>query len=166
MSSLRASRQARSCGESTSTPSTSKMAPRKPVAIAPPLLLTDARRLRERECVMVAGAQLANVVAHRDPDRPAESLGVHDDGQPAVLERDPDRRPPELHREREPVEAVGEPWVEVQDAVADVGADVSALDEIERPRHHSEVDALLGGAALDVSDVALERLDEALPGAL
>src|SRR5881392_2057100 len=103
MSSLSASRQARSCGESTSTPSTSKIAPRKPVAIVPPLLPCDARRRLERECVMVAGAQVANLVAHGDADRPAESLGVRGDGQPAVLERDPNRRAPELHRKREPV---------------------------------------------------------------
>src|SRR5436305_1726511 len=98
MSSLSASRQARSCGESTSTPSTSKMAPRKPVAMVPPFLPCDARRLLERECVMVAGAEFANLAAHGDADWPAESLGVHGDRQPAVGERDPDRRPPELHR--------------------------------------------------------------------
>ena len=44
----------------------------------------------------------------------------------------------------------------MQDAVTDVAADVSALDEIERPRHHPEVDTLLGGAALHVSDVRPE----------
>src|SRR5437763_14510598 len=158
MSSLSASRQARSCGESTSTPSTSKIAPRKPVAIVPPLLPRDVSRLFERECVMVAGAQVANRVAHGDADWPAESLRVHVDGQPAVLERAPDRRPPELHRERESVQPVGEPGVEVQDAVTDIAADVAALDEIERPRHHPAVDTLRGGTALHVSDVALERL--------
>ena len=46
---------------------------------------------------------LRRLVAHRDADWAAESLGVRDDRQPAVLERDPDRRPPELHRKREPV---------------------------------------------------------------
>jgi hypothetical protein len=34
----------------------------------------------------------------------------------------------------------------VKDAVTDVTADVSTLDQIERPRHHPEVDALLGRA--------------------
>jgi hypothetical protein len=42
--------------------------------------------------VLVAGTQLANLVAHRDATWPAESLGVHGDRQPAVGERDPDRR--------------------------------------------------------------------------
>src|SRR5581483_10458815 len=163
MSSLSASRQARSCGESTSTPSTSKMAPRKPVAIVPPFLPCDARRLLERECVVVAGAEFANLVAHRDADWAAESLRVRDDRQFAVRERDPDRRPPELHRKREPVQPIGEPWAEVEHAVTDVGAEVSALDQVERSRHHSEMDALLGRAALDVSDVALERGNEAFP---
>ena len=59
-----------------------------------------------------------------------------------------------------------QPRAEVQDAVADVGADVAALDEVERPGHHPHVDALLGRAALDVADVALERHEEALPRAL
>src|SRR5438876_1206534 len=109
ISSLSASRQARSCGESTSTPSTSKMAPRKPVAMLPPFLPCDARRRLEREGVVVAGAELTNLVAHGDANWPAEALGVRGDGQPAVGERDPDRRAPELHREREPVQPVGEP---------------------------------------------------------
>src|SRR6185437_6707790 len=112
---------------------------------------------------MVAGAQLANLVAHGDADWPAKSFGVRDDRQPAVGERDPDRRPPELHRKREPVQAFGEPGAEVQHAVTDGGAEVSALDQIERPRHHPKMDALLCGAALNVSDVALERGSEALP---
>ena len=91
---------------------------------------------------------------------------MHGDRQPPVGERDPDRRPPELHRKREPVQPVGEPGGEVQNAVTDIAADVAALDEIERPRHHPEVDTLLGRTALDVSDVALEHLDQAIPRAL
>ena len=45
-------------------------------------------------------------------------------------------------------------------------AEVAALDEIERPGHHPQVDTLLGRAALDVADVALQRHDEPLPRAL
>src|SRR5690349_3598679 len=112
---------------------------------------------------MVAGAQVANLVAHGDADWPAESLRMRDDRQPAVLERDPDRRAPELHRKREPVQPVGEPGAEMQHAVTDDAAEVSALDQIERSRHHPEMDALLGRTALDISDVALKRSNEAFP---
>ncbi len=41
--------------------------------------------------------------------------------------------------------------------------EVRALDEIQRAPHHPQVDALTGGAALDVAYIALERNEESLP---
>ncbi len=40
----------------------------------------------------------------------------------------------------------------------------SALDEVERAGHRAEVDALAGGAALEVGDVAAQRLLDEGPG--
>src|SRR3984893_10054498 len=164
------SRHAFSCGESTSTPSTSKIAPwnagtRPPKSVVTVLML-DVRGRPELERALLAGAQLAGLVAHPDApdaDRPPHALPMGGQRQPPVGERHEDRRPPELHRERQPVEPWGQPGVEVQDIAADLRAGVAALDEIERPRYHAHVDALLRGAALDVADVALQRDDEPLP---
>ena len=42
-------------------------------------------------------------------------------------------------------------------------AGVAALHQIEGAGHHAHVDALLGGAALDVANVALQGDEEPLP---
>src|SRR3984893_7421798 len=164
------SRHAFSCGESTSTPSTSKIAPwnagtRPPKSVVTVLVL-DVRGRPELERALLAGAQLADLVTDPDADRPPPALPMGGRRQPPVGGRHEDRRPPELHRERQPVEPWGQPGVEVQDIAADLRAGVAALDEIERPRYHAHVDALLRGAALDVADVALQRDDEPLPRGL
>src|SRR6185437_6336173 len=70
----------------------------------------------------------------------------------------------DLDGERKALEPVGQPGCEGQGVAADVGAGVDALDEIERPRHYAHVDAFLGGAALNVADVAFQRDQETLPG--
>jgi len=44
-----------------------------------------------------------------------------------AVDRDPDRGPAELHRERETLEPVDQPWLEMQTAVADAAAGVAAL---------------------------------------
>ena len=54
----------------------------------------------------------------------------------------------------------------MQHALADTGAEISALQQIEGAGHDTQVDALLGRASLDVTHVALQREDEPLPGAL
>ena len=114
----------------------------------------------------VASAQLADLLADADPDRAVGALGVDRHIQPAVGEAEANRRPTELHGEREVLEAIGQPRREAEDVAADRGAEVPALYQVERAGHHPHVDALLGGAALDVADVALERHEEALPRAL
>src|SRR4051812_47082259 len=107
MRSRSASRHASSCGESTSTPSTSKTAPWNPVAICAPFGL-------EREAAPVSGAQLADVVSHANPYRPAGALGLGRDGELARRKGHPQRRAAELHRKREPVEAIRQARLEVQ----------------------------------------------------
>ena len=116
--------------------------------------------------MVVAGAQLANLAAHRDADWAGEALGGDLDDQPAVLDRDLIPVPWNTIEKREAVEAGGQPRAEVQHAVTDGAPDVGALEEVEGPRHHPHVDTLLGRAALDVADVGLQRHQEALPRAL
>jgi hypothetical protein len=65
----------------------------------------------------------------------------------------------ELHGERETVELVDQPWLEVQHAVADA----AALQQVQGPGHDAHVDAFLGGAALHVAEVAFQRLPKPLP---
>ena len=50
-------------------------------------------------------------------------------------------------------------------AIGDVEADESALEEVDRSRHHAEMDAFFRRTVLDVRDVALFRGD-AFPPAL
>ena len=54
----------------------------------------------------------------------------------------------------------------MEHVVADLGADVGALDEIQRARDDPQVDPFLRGTALDVVDVARERDQESLPRAV
>src|ERR1017187_2869431 len=146
--------------------------PGRPVADVAPLpcyplsVVPGVRGRPEFERALAAGAQLADLVADPDADRPQHALPVGGQGQLPVGECPADPPPPELHRERQPVELGGQPGVEVQDAVADLRAGVAALDEIERPGYHAHVDALLRGAALDVADVAFQRGEEPLPRGL
>src|SRR5450759_1072 len=110
ISSRSASRHAVSCGESTSTPSTSNIATWNSVCTSPPrsgwLLSRDTGLAAERERPPVPGAQLVDLVADADPDGPAEALSVGDHRELAVLERHSDRRPAELHRERPSLQPV------------------------------------------------------------
>ena len=126
----------------------------------------DASLAVERHRPLLPGAELADLAAEPDAHRVAEALGLHGDGELPGAHRDPQRRALEDQREREAVEAQGEPRVEGQHAVAGAGAEVGPLEEVEGPRHHPHVDALLGGAALHVADVGLDGDEEALPGAL
>src|SRR5450759_2723572 len=102
MSSRSAARHACSCGESTSTPSTSKIAPEKAVGTrAVPLALarSDDRLGGEVEGAAIAGIQLSDLPPDADLDRPAGALGVSEHREPARLEGHPDVSAAELHRE-------------------------------------------------------------------
>src|SRR2546423_10736376 len=148
---------ARSCGESTNTPSTSKIAPSKPsVGTIAPLLV-------QRRHPLFTGGQFPDLVADTDPDWPAEALGEGVHGELVVGDAAPERGAAELHRERQSVEPVGEGRGEVQHPAAHASADVAALQQVKGARHDTHVDALLGGAALHVAHIALERDEEALP---
>jgi len=91
---------------------------------------------------------------------------VNGQRQAVVGECHLDRGTPELHRERQPVDLGREPRIEVQHAVADERARVTALYQVQRPGHDTHVDALLGGAALNVVGVAAQRDKEPLPRAV
>src|SRR5664280_529591 len=69
----------------------------------------------------------------------------------------------ELHRERQLIQLVGQPGVKSQYSVADPHPGVTPLNQVEGSRHDAHVDPLLGGAALDVADVALQGEQEPLP---
>src|SRR6185437_15508358 len=111
----------------------------------------------------VARSELADLVADADADRSAEALGHRKHGQLVTGYRHPQRGGTELHREREPVEPVEEGRSEVQYAVADVAANVVALQQVQSPRHDTHVDAFFGRPTLAVLDVAVQRADEPVP---
>src|SRR5215472_16810361 len=130
------SRHAFSCGESTSTPSTSKIAPWNVVICG--LLSVEGGRpgcrlLAELEYGLLARAQLTDIAAGSDPDRTACAFGVDGQRQAIAGERHLDRGFPELHRERQAIELARLPRIEVQNTVADEGARVTTLHEVERP---------------------------------
>ena len=81
---------------------------------------------------------------------------MDDQGQPIAGKCDVDRGLVELHRERQATERAREPGIEVQHAVADVDARLTALHQVECPGHDTHVDAFLRRAALDVVDIALQ----------
>src|SRR5262249_47323294 len=127
-----------------------------------PLLLRTGWLLK-LERALLAGAKLADLVADAELDGLSGALRVGGERQRPVIERDGERRALELHREGQPVELCGQSRIEVQDSVADLRARGEALYGVERPGHDTHVNTLLGGAALDVADVALERDEESLP---
>src|SRR5690606_14924125 len=61
------------------------------------------------------------------------------------------------------VELVGQPGFQAERAAGEVEPGVAPLDEVDGAGHRAEVDPLRGGAALDVRDVAVERLAEEPP---
>src|SRR5450755_3021722 len=152
ISSRSASRHAASCGESTSTPSTSKIAPWNPFCTSPPLdrgfLSLDIGFAPHWKHPAVSGAQLSDLVADANADGSAEALSIGDHRELAARERHSERCPPELQRERQSLEPIGELRVKVENPVADLAADEPPLDQIQRAAHHPHVDPLLGGPAL------------------
>src|ERR1044072_3607012 len=90
--------------------------------------LADGFALGELERAALGRSALADVVADADLARPAEAAR-DDDGRLVLANGDADRRPADLHRERQAVELVGQRRREEQDAVADLRAGVGALDE-------------------------------------
>src|SRR5512132_2815905 len=92
-----------------------------------------ARIVGQVEHPAVARSELADLVADADADRSAEALGHCVHGQLVAGYRHPQRGTTELHREREPVEPIEQGGSEVQDAVADVAADVVALQQVQSP---------------------------------
>src|SRR5215213_2973526 len=100
---------------------------------------------------------LSHLVADADLDGAAEAVVLYYNGQLAPFEGDLDWRPAELHGEHQPIQVPYRLRVEAENAVADLGPQVASLDQIERPGHHSHVDAFLGGAALHVTHIALQR---------
>src|ERR1700729_481504 len=96
ISSWSESRHACSCGEATSTPSTSKMAPSKPSGISDLLLLaTGSGGCIERERAIAPGEQLSGLAPDRDLDPLTEPL--IGDAQLSPCEAQADRRAAELH---------------------------------------------------------------------
>jgi len=71
-----------------------------------------------------------------------------------MVERHVDRRPLILHPERHFLGTRGEPWLEMQDAVADLGTWIRALHQVHRPRHDTHVDTFPRRSPLDVLEVA------------
>jgi hypothetical protein len=88
------------------------------------------------------------------------------DRQLSSAQRDGDLGAPDLHRKLEAVELLDRCGVEVEDVVAYFRSEVCALYQVQGASHHPQVDSLLGGAALYVADVALQRGAESLPGRL
>src|SRR6516162_6246697 len=72
------SRHARSCGESTSTPSTSKIAPSNGIYLpsSGPSLPTGRDRRGVLEALHVTRAKLVDLVANADPNRTARPLAM------------------------------------------------------------------------------------------
>ena len=93
-------------------------------------------------------------------------FGTQGDGERARRHRHAHRSAAELYPEGEPVELLRHPRIESQDPVADVDSGVRVLQEIERARHDPQVNAFSGCSALDVTDIAFERDEKALPGRL
>src|SRR6266550_2304988 len=105
------SRHAFSCGESTSTPSTSKIAPRNPGMVAS--LLCDCRTRAQVEFGVVAGTHLPDLVANTQLERPVGTLGVHGQLEAVASERDENAAAAELHGEGEAVKLARKPGVEM-----------------------------------------------------
>jgi hypothetical protein len=70
------------------------------------------------------------------------------------------RWPPVVEQEAEGGKVFGERGVEPQDLAPGFDAAVAALDQVDGSGHGTEVDPLVRGAALDVGDVAEERLED------
>jgi hypothetical protein len=81
-------------------------------------------------------------------------------GQPEIARRDEHCHPrlPVRDAELQAAEFGRERWVEPQDAGRGLDPGVTAQQEIGAARHGAEVDALPGGAALDVAEVGVERV--------
>src|SRR5689334_19627049 len=97
ISSCSDSRQAFSCGESTSTPSTSKIAPRNGGMVSS--LLADWRARVQFEFGAVAWTHFPDLVADTHLERPVGPLGVHCQRQTVMRERDANAAATELHGE-------------------------------------------------------------------
>src|SRR6185437_10857776 len=156
------SRQAFSCGESTSTPSTSKIAPRNIGMVAS--LLDDWRARAQFEFGVVARTHLADLVANAQLERSVGALGVHRQREAFMGERDENAAATELHGEGKGVQLAREPRLEMQVPIPHLGAREIALDQVERPGHDTGVDAFLRGATLNVFDITLQRHHKPLPG--
>src|SRR5262249_47002954 len=96
------SRHARSCGESTSTPSTSKIAPSN--GIYPPpsgrSVPTGGDWRGVLEGLHVPGAELVDLVAHADLDRTARPLAMDRERKLVAVEPHQQRGTLKLHSER------------------------------------------------------------------
>src|SRR5215210_6180975 len=134
--------------------------PPSPGPTSPPRPL----RAPKVEGVAFAGLDLLDHVP--DPNLDGRAIRLDENCQLVAFQLDLERRPVEPHGERQPVEVPDRFGVEMERPVADVGPQVADLDQVERPGHHPHMDTLLGGAALHVTDVALERHHVPLPRAL
>src|SRR5690606_16496845 len=83
------------------------------------------------------------------------ALAVHVDCEPAATIADPHPQAAEFFRQA---------GIDPEMILADVEAGMAALHEVDRARHGAEMDAPRRGAALDIGDVAFERLLEKRPG--
>src|SRR6516165_1080369 len=96
------SRHACSCGESTSTPSTSKIAPSNGIYLPSSgrSVSTGGDWRGVLEGLHVAGAKLTHLVAHADPDRTARPLAMDGERKLVPVEPHEQRGALKLHPER------------------------------------------------------------------
>src|SRR5436309_13663114 len=118
----------------------------------------------EVEGVALPGPDLPDLVCDTQFHRSVQAVNLGADPQTAILEGDLDQQPSEAHGQGQTAQMVHGLGVEVEDAVADHLAQVAALHQVQRPRHHAHVDALGRGAALHVADVALQCYQVPFPG--
>jgi hypothetical protein len=112
-----------------------------------------------------AQAEFPGIAGYPGADHVVRAVGLNFYRQLAVGDCNQDRGLPELHRERQAVQAARQPRVEVQHVVADVAARVVPLHDVEGGGHDTQVDSLFRCSALDVVDIAAERDKEAVPRA-
>src|SRR6516164_4996510 len=129
------------------------------VSVTPPML-------GQPEHGLVPRAELTDVAGYPRLYRVARPVGMNGERQLAAADGDQQRGLLELQRERKAIQPAGEPGGEVQDTVAELGACVIPLHDVERPGHDAHVDPFLCRAALDVLDIAPERDEKPLPRAL
>src|SRR5215210_9264319 len=113
--------------------------------------------------VVLSVLDLPGLITDADLDGPAKTVGVYSNHQAVLIERDLDLRLAEPQGAREAIQPLIRLRAEAEHAVLDLGPHVAPLDQVQRPGHHSHMDAFFCGAALNIADVALQRGCELFP---